>query len=322
MKNANSFEAIWIIAIAEIKALFREKTMYFIVGVFLFMAAASSFIGWSTFSTADAVYNSSAAYLHAQGVLSVPDNPLHGVPALASLDNLIVYILLIGALMAIVLGHRSFMRERRSGILQVLFVRPITKRAFVWGKILGIALVLMSIMGITAIISIISTLFLPLQLITIVDVGHVLVFFLLSFFYILFFALTGLLFSVIAKSESLALFIPISIWVGITFVLPELATGLTPTALLNPVTILQLPPLTGFFAASERLLFPISLGWHYTNISGALLGSAFNPNLPVMQVLSGHLVELIILSIALLLLVLFTVRSLGSFDPRSGQNNT
>ena len=321
MKNTNPMGNTFTIASAEIRALFREKTMYSITGVFLLMTAASSFIGWSTFTTADAVYRASVVYLHAQGVSTVPENPLHSVPALASFDNLIVYILLIGALLAVIIGHRSFMRERRSGILQVLFVRPVPKRSFVLGKILGLGLVLFSIMSMTAIISIASSFFLPLQHITIGNVGHALVFFLFSFLYMLFFALCGLLFAIVSKSESLALFIPICLWVGITFVLPELATGLTPTALLNPVTILQLPPLTGFFSTAQHILFPISLGWHYTTISGELLGSSFSTNLSIGQVFSGHWIEMTTLCVSILTLGLLSATALRRFDPRGDYVN-
>lgn len=321
VKNTNLMGNIFIIAGAEIRALFREKTMYSITGVFLLMTAASSFIGWSTFTTADAVYRASVVYLHAQGVNTVPENPLHSVPVLASFDNLIVYILLIGALLAIIIGHRSFMRERRSGILQVLFTRPVPKRSFVLGKIIGLGLVLFGIMSMTAITSICTSFFLPLQRITIGDIGHALMFFLFSFLYMLFFALCGLLFAIVSKSESLALFIPICIWVGITFVLPELATGLTPTALLNPVTILQLPPLTGFFSTAQHILFPISLGWHYTTISGELLGSSFSASLPIRQVCSGHWLEITTLCISVLTLGFLSATALRRFDPRGDYVN-
>lgn len=309
-------ESILTIANAEIRALFREKTMYSITGVFLLMTIASSFIGWSTFTTANAVYGASVVFLHAEGVSAVPENPLHSIPALASFDNLIVYILLVGALLGIIIGHRSFMRERRSGILQVLFSRPVLKRSFVLGKILGLGLVLFGIVSMTAIISIASSFLLPLQHVTVGDIGHAILFFTFSFLYILFFALIGLFFAIVSKSESLALFIPICIWVGITFVLPELATGLTPTALLNPVTILQIPPLTGFFSAAQHILFPVSLGWHYTTISGELLGSSLSPSLPIGEVLKGHLVEITTLLISLLILGIISATALQKFDPR------
>lgn len=309
------------IASAEIRALFREKTMYSITVVFLFMTAMSAFIGWSTFTTTDAVYKASVVYLHANGVLSVPENPLISVPTLASFDNLIVYILLIGALLAVIIGHRSIMRERRSGILQVLFTRPIKKGSFVFGKILGLGSVLFGIIGVTAVITIVSSFFLPFQHLNTGDVVHLLIFFLLSFLYMLFFALCGLFFSIVTKSESLALFIPICIWVGITFVLPELATGLTPTALLNPVTMLQLPPLEGFFVSAQHLLFPISLGWHYVIMSGELLGSSFGPSISVLEVLAKHIVEIGTLIVSIVTFGVLSVIALRGFDPRGDYVN-
>ncbi len=310
-----------IIAGAEIRALFREKTMYSITGVFLFMAAMSAFIGWSTFTTTDAVYQASVVYLHANGISSIPENPLRSVPTLASFDNLIVYMLLIGALLAIIIGHRSIMRERRSGILQVLFTRPIKKGSFVFGKILGLGTVLFGIVCITAIISIASSVFLPFQHLNTGDIAHLLMFFLLSLLYMLFFALCGLFFSIVTKSESLALFIPICIWVGITFVLPELATGLTPTALLNPVTMLQLPALEGFFNTAQHVLFPVSLSWHYTIMSGELLGSSFGPNIPIPEVLAKHVVEIGTLIISIATLGVLSALALQRFDPRGDYVN-
>ncbi len=312
---------IFTIAHSEIRALFREKTMYAIAGVFLLMSVASSFIGWSTFTTANEVYRASVIYLHANGVSDVPANPLHLVPALTSFDNLIVYIALIGALLAIIIGHRSFMRERRSGILQVLFTRPIQKRSFILGKIVGLSSMLAGIMSITAVISILSSFLLPLAQITTSDIGHLLAFFIVSFLYMLFFALLGLLFSITAKSESLALFIPICIWVGITFVLPELATGLTPTALLNPVTMLQLPVSDGFFQIAQQILFPVSLGWHYTLVSGELLGSAFNPSLPIAQVFIGYWIEMFTLLASIGTLMALSVTNLMTFDSQKDHVN-
>jgi ABC-type transport system involved in multi-copper enzyme maturation permease subunit len=275
---------IFIIAFAEIKSLLREKIVYSITIVFIFMSMASSFIGWSTFTTANAIYKSSVVFLQGQGVMDIPSNPLLKVPTLASFDNLIVYISLIGALLAIIIGHRSMMRERKSGILQIIFTKPISKKSLILGKVLGLSLTIFSIVGITALISILSSYFLPLTHLNISDISHLLIFFLLSFFYMLLFLLIGLYFAIQAKSESLALFIPVCIWVCITFVLPELATGLTPTALLNPVTLLQLPVLDTFFQTTQKFIQPVSVAWHYYAISGELLGSSFAHSLPVLKI--------------------------------------
>lgn len=308
-------------ASAEIRALFRERTLYAITGVFLLMTIASSFIGWSTFTTANSVYTASVIYLHANGVSVVPENPLHNVPVLATFDNLIVYIALIGALLAVIVGHRSMMRERRSGILQVVFARPLTKSSFIIGKLLGLGSILLGIMSATALVSIALSFFIPLQHMSLGDATHVLVFFFLSFLYLVFFALCGFLFAIVAKSESLALFIPICMWVGITFVLPELATGLSPTALLNPVTMLQIPSGEGFFGTAQHILFPISLGWHYTSMSGELLGSPLSQSVPIAQVLGGHWVRILTLIASETILGFLSVIALRRFDPRGDYIN-
>ena len=110
-------------------------------------------------------------------------------------------------------------------------------------------------------------------------------FYALSLCYLLFFAFLGLLFAIKTKSESLALFIPVCIWVGISFVLPELVSGYTPTALLNPVTMDQTAPAGTFFDLMQQYLGPISIGWHYTLFSSQLL----NNSLQVVKISIGSI---------------------------------
>ena len=305
------------ITIAEIKSLFRERIVYSITIIFILMSMASSFIGWSTFTTANAVYKSSVIFLQGLGVNNIANNPLLKVSILASFDNLIIYISLIGALLAIIIGHHSMMHERKSGILQVLFTRPITKKSVIFGKVLGLGITILSIISITALVSILSSYFLPLVHLNLSGVNHLLVFFFVSFLYMLFFAVIGLYFAINAKSQSLALFIPICIWVGITFILPELATGLTPTALLNPVTLLQLPVLDTFFQTSQKLLTPFSLAWHYYTISGELLGSSFTDSLPVLKVLLNNIIQIFTLLGSIFVFLFLSIKSLEKFDPKN-----
>ncbi len=304
------------ITFAEIKSLFRERIVYSITLVFILMSMASSFIGWSTFTTANAVYKSSVVFLQGQGITNIASNPLLKISTLTSFDNLIIYISLIGALLAIIVGHHSMMHERKSGILQVLFTRPVTKKSVIFGKVLGLSITIFSIVGITALISILSSYFLPLTPLNFSDISHLLVFFFISFLYMLFFAVIGLYFAINAKSQSLALFLPVCIWVGITFILPELGTGLTPTALLNPVTLLQLPILDTFFQVSQKLLAPFSLAWHYYTISGELLGSSFTASLPILKVLMKNILQILTLLGGTFIFLFLSIKSLERFDSK------
>lgn len=307
-------KALIVVATSEIKTLFTEKVFYLLLGVFVCMTIASSFIGWSTYTTTNAVYRASMVYLHQQGVTQVPANPVLSFPPLAGFRNIIVYMFLIGSLMAIVVGNRSFIRERKSGILPLLFTRPISTITLILGKIIGISFALTAIIGVTAIVSIIFSYLLPLQHLASLDVTKLLVFYGYSFFYIMFFALLGLYFAISAKSESLALFIPVCIWVGVSFVLPELVTGQTPTALLNPTTIDTIASQGNFFSLMQRILTPISIGWHYTSIGSQLL-SATQDTRTAYEILgenANHIMVLIISLISMILLSLWAVQQYNS----------
>lgn len=309
-----------VIAWAELKTLFKERIFFLLLGIFILMTLASSFIGWSTYSTTNAVYDASVIFLHAHGVMRVAANPVVSFPALASFRNIIIYMFLIGSLMAIVVGNRSFMKERKSGVLQLLFTRPVSASTLLLGKIFGICLALLSIISATAFVSIVSSYFLPLQHLAAPDIIRLLIFYLYSFFYLLLFALVGLLFAIIAASESLALFIPVCIWVAISFVLPELTTGQTPTALLNPVTIDQVIGQGSFFSLTQQFITPVSIGWHYTSISSELLRAVPDSSLAT-DILFLHKNNLILLAMLLITTYLSCLAALQKYDVQRGMLN-
>jgi hypothetical protein len=94
--------ALLTIAASEVKTLFKERIFFLLLAVFICMTVASTFIGWSTLTTTHAIYNASVIFLHQQGVTQIPLNPVSSFPALSSFRNIIVYMFLIGSLMAIV----------------------------------------------------------------------------------------------------------------------------------------------------------------------------------------------------------------------------
>ncbi len=291
---------IFTIAIQEVKVLFRERVFFLLLAIFILMTLASSFIGLVATTTTTSIYNASVEFLHQAGTDNIPANPLNALPALTNFRNVIVYIFLIGSLLAIVVGHRSFIRERKSGALPLLLTRPILAEKLFFGKVLGISLALFAIISATFIVSVFSSLLLPFRHLVASDIERLFLFYALSFFYLLFFALVGLLFAIKTKSESLALFVPVCIWVGISFVLPELVSGQTPTALLNPVTMDQVAPDGTFFALMRTYLGPLSLGWHYTSFSSQLLNNSLQiTNAGIGSALRDNSGKLFILLIAI-----------------------
>lgn len=265
------FEQVLIVAANEIRVLMREKTFLLLLSVFLTMTLFSVFIGWSTKTTVLGIYNASLILLKQSGTTYLPSNPFVSIPALALFRNMIIYVFLIGALTSIVIGHRSFIRERKSRVVQLLFTKPVSKTGFIAGKIVGILAALLLIMLVVFFISLLSSLFIPGQQLTQQEIIRLGLFYLLSLMYMLIFAMMGLLFAIILPTESLALLAPIIIWVVVTFIFPELTTGQNPVALLNPTNITQAAPQGAFFTLMHTVLTPFSIEQHYTGLAQPLL---------------------------------------------------
>src|ERR1700738_646795 len=91
-KTNTNMNPLFIIASSEVKTLFRERVFFLLLGVFFLMTLASSFIGWSNYTTTSAVYHASVIFLHQHGIAQVPSNPVLSFSALASFRNIIIYM--------------------------------------------------------------------------------------------------------------------------------------------------------------------------------------------------------------------------------------
>lgn len=252
----------------ELRTLAREGTFSTLLGIFTAVTLFSVFIGWATRSTTFAIYAATVAVLKAAGVFHVAPNPLLGVSALAVFNNLIIYTLLVGALLAIVIGHRSFVRDRKSGVVPLLLSRPAGRPLYIAGKLCGISIALLLIMAGMFFVSAASTFLIPALHLSGGEFLSLLAFYGVSFVYLAFFAALGLLFAVLMPNESLALLIPVIAWIAVVFILPELSTGQNPVSLLNPVTLAHAPSTPGVFFSSVRtILGPFSFGQDYTSLA-------------------------------------------------------
>ena len=173
--------------------------------------------------------------------------------------------------MAIVMGHRAFIRERKSRTIQLIFSKPVKKQTFILGKIIGITVALFSIVLITFFISIISSHLILRQQLSVLETEKLALYYVMSFVYMLIFAMIGLWAAIVFDTESLALLVPVIIWIAVTFIFPELTTGQNPVALLNPTNIAVTTPTGPFFTLMHTVLAPISIEQQYTAIAQPLL---------------------------------------------------
>ena len=87
----------------------RTRTAHLLLFVFIGMVVASSVIGWVTNQIVTGVYEK----VLAAGLTTAP-NPFTGVTPLFYARNAVIYVMLIGSLMAIVLGVQATLRDRKA----------------------------------------------------------------------------------------------------------------------------------------------------------------------------------------------------------------
>lgn len=298
---------IFIIAKNEINVLFREKTFILLLSIFILMTVAASLIGLSARSTIQNVYTETVNQLQLAHASQIPLNPFLNISTLSVLKNMIIYIMLIGALTAIVVGFNSFIRERKSGVLKLIHTKDLDRKQYILGKLLGISLSICILILFSLILNIFELYLLNHFTLTFNEIFKLFLFYLISLVYLLIFSFLGLYFAVKSNTESKALLMPVIIWSIITFMLPQITSGTSPIASLNPVTIQASIPSTTLFEFTHSFIKPFSISETYKNISSHLL---VNTTINSMSLLYG----LIFMSFLLIFLGILSYKALKNFN--------
>jgi ABC-type transport system involved in multi-copper enzyme maturation permease subunit len=262
---------IGVIAAHQLRMLSRERIFLAILAALLLMTVLAGFIGWSSHNTIVRVYEESSAMLASEGQ-PAPPNPFDLKPRLSLLSNMTIYIPLIGALLAIVVGHLAIVTDRAAGSTRLIFSRPILRSTYLWGKLAGIASALVVILATSYVLSVISLTIVNGSAPTIAELGRLALFFALSLAYMVLFALVGMATALVVNGRSLALLVALGIWMVITFMIPQFTSGLRPTASLNPI-VQPVSTSQQFFRVTSNLR-PFSISEQYRDASAAILQTA------------------------------------------------
>lgn len=267
-------------------ALLRRERLFLIIScIFLGLAVAASFIGWSTSNTINHAYDLSRPFLP-QGI-HMPANPFSHVSHLSLQRNLSIYFFLIGSLLAIVIGYTATIRDRTSRVAMLTMTRPLSRLNYVSAKAVAVATVLALLLVISYALTLLLCALFPELHLSALQIGKLGLFYGLSWIYLLSFGLLGLLSGLLARSQMLALVIPVTVWIMIGFVLPQAISGLEPTALLNPVSITSSGQLPSIFTSLQAIFTPISFAQNYKVAAGSLL--EFGPPLANGAVIVGSI---------------------------------
>lgn len=260
----------WLIARQSARFVLRERTVALLSLMFVVLVLISAWLGWSATSTVNRIYLDAAAFLQAAGQ-PVPTNPVLDISPLSLMRNMSVYVALIGALSAIVIGNRLIGLDRKAGVLPLIGVRPLGRNAYAAGKISSLAGLILALAAVAALVAVATFLVLPAVTITGAQWAQLAGFMGVTTLYMGIFGLIGLAAGAGARSETVGLLLPVTLWLTLTFILPQLTANLNPTAAINPISALATPPDTSFFHWAAVVLGPVSLADAYKFASAALL---------------------------------------------------
>ena len=260
-----------VVARHELLASRRNRAPQLLVAMFVGMVGFSSFIGWMTQHTVSGIYRQ----VLADGLTTQP-NPFVDMAPLFFVRNTVIYVVMIGTLMAAALGVQSALRDRKAATADLVLTRPSPVRALLAGRMIGIGALLAVVVAVSSVISWVS-----ISVITRAPLGagnsaRLAAFGALTWVLLLGFAALGVLGGLYIKRETTALLAPFVAWAVIAFVLPQLGTAARPVSLLNPVA--AVPQTSGIFHAVSFVTGPLSVTEHFKTASSAILeGSAGTP---------------------------------------------
>jgi len=258
-----------LIARQQLRLLSRSHTFLLMLVVLLGMTALSGFIGWSSHATILRVYDETVRTLTAAGK-PAPPNPFAYKPRLSLLNNMTIYVPLIGALLAIVIGNMSITGDRQAGVTGIIFSRPVRRSSYFWGKVAGSAVAGAAIMIACLLLSVVGLTLINQGPPTMPELVRLTLFYALSGLYLLLFALIGLVAALLTSSRSLGLFAAVAVWALITFATPQFTSGLRPVASLNPVTDTSSISHSAFFRITSKTK-PLAVNEQYKALSTRLL---------------------------------------------------
>ena len=263
------------VASHQMLSLRRQRVFLAMLATLLTMTALAGVLGWSSHQTIVRVYDEAVKLLASAGKPS-PPNPFLLKPTLSLLSNMVVYIPLIGALLALIVGHLSIVDDETNGTGRLVFSRQISRTSYVLGKIASAAIVLAVVLAASLLVSV-AALLVVNRTIAGADLARLLLFYGLSWLYLMVFALIGMVTVLMTRRRSIALLSAMGTWLVITFVIPQFTSGLRPTQSLNPITDPASTSQT-FFRVTSKLR-PYSIVEQYKQASGQILQTATTESL-------------------------------------------
>lgn len=263
----------------EILSCIRSKSPQLLVAVFLSLTSISSIIGWLTVRNVTKIYNDIVSQN-----LTAAHNPFISVPSLYYMRDSVIYVVLIGSLMAIVLGAQASLRDRKSNAYVLIQSRNVNLVHRILGQLSAIGFIITILEIVALITSYISIWFIQKSPLNIGAMLSLLSYGAISVLLMIALGAIGFTFGMFSKSEETSLLYPIIYWVVFTFTIPQIITSTHPVALLNPTPAVSIG--TGLAQSLINGISPLAVMEKYKTIANALLQIDKSINLSIIDILS------------------------------------
>lgn len=208
------------IAKKEIRDAFRNKLFLILLLMLLVLTIVSIVLGSYQVKISMDNYNSSISFLKSLGKAELP--PMPNLNPISASKGFVNYIGMVGALLAIVLGNTAISKEHRNGTMRLILTRGVFRDTFMNGKLLGNLAILAGITVLIGIITFVSLMAIGGAALSANDIVRLLLFFLMSFLYMVFFTVLSMGIATVSSKGSRALLITVIVWLVLSFVLPQI----------------------------------------------------------------------------------------------------
>jgi ABC-2 type transport system permease protein len=270
----------------ELLSSFRSKSPQLVVTVFLVLTSISSIIGWLTVRNVTKIYND----IVSQNLTTAP-NPFINVPSLYYMRDSVIYVVLIGSLMAIILGAQASLRDRKSNANELIKTRNVNLIHRILGQLSAVGSIIILLEIIALLTSFISIWVIQKAPLNIGAIFSLLGYGALSAILMMAIAAIGFTFGTISKSEESSLLYPIVGWAVVTFTIPQIITSTHPVALLNPTPAVSTG--TGLAQSVINGISPLAVMENFKAIANAILGIDKSLQLSMVGLLSFSLFAVI-----------------------------
>lgn len=218
---------LFTIAKKEFTDATRNALFLTLSGFLLLLVGISILVASLDFGTQVAQYQGALAQLSAAQRLSVVLTAPQYFP-LQMLRGTIEYLEIIGAIIAIVLGYLSIAKEKGTNTSRLLLTRPVTRTAFMGGKVLGNSALLLSLIAIIYAFSIISVTAIGHVSFSGMEILKLTLVMGFTYLYLTFFFCFSALLALFVRDLPRALMFAFSLWLIFVLIIPQIGDTMDP----------------------------------------------------------------------------------------------